>query len=172
MQIRLPRSSAPSVALPAPLPTFALPRARAAVVLVVDDEETVLEMTGRLLRRLGHEVIEASRPEVALRILEAGGISLLITDVVMPEMDGAELCAAARRFQPGLPVLFMSGYDPGLLAPFEAHDVLHKPFTSERLASAVAAALTHGTGPAGVAVGSAGVSVMARGSGEAPNHQK
>jgi hypothetical protein len=42
----------------------------------------------------------------------------------------------------------MSGYDPGLLLPFEAHDVLHKPFTREQLATAVASALAHGTGAA------------------------
>lgn len=67
--------------------------------------------------------------------------ALILPAAVMPVMNGAELAAAARKLCPTLPVLFMSGYDPGLLEQFEAHDVLQKPFTLEQLGQAVTHAL-------------------------------
>jgi len=122
----------------------------AAHLLVVDDEVLVLEVTTRLLRRLGYTVSAASRPSDALELLtrEGNKVSLLLTDVVMADMNGADLAAAARRVQPDLPVVFMSGYDPGLVAQFETHDVLQKPFSREQLGRAIQAALS--PDPAGV----------------------
>ena len=112
-------------------------------VLVVDDEEQVRRLTARLLRRKGYEVLEADHPQAALRQLVEGTlpIDLLLTDVVMPEMSGVQLAAAARSHLPGLGVLFMSGYEPGLLNDIDARDVLQKPFTPAQLAHAVATAL-------------------------------
>jgi two-component system, cell cycle sensor histidine kinase and response regulator CckA len=112
-------------------------------VLVVDDEARVLEITANLLRRLGYAVLEAQTPETAVGLLttHAGQISLLLTDVVMPAMNGAELALAARRIDPHLAVVFMSGYDPGLLERFETAEVLRKPFSPEQLAAVVSAAL-------------------------------
>ncbi|HKO90112.1 MAG TPA: ATP-binding protein [Polyangiaceae bacterium] len=143
--VALPRSEAP--ALPSTLPQDQERPERspsAAHLLVVDDEVLVLEVTTRLLRRLGYTVSAASRPSDALELLtrEGGKVSLLLTDVVMADMNGADLAAAARRMQPDLPVVFMSGYDPGLVAQFETHDVLHKPFSREQLGRAIKAALS------------------------------
>ena len=109
----------------------------------MDDEELVLATTASLLQRLGYSVLTASRPGAALELLksEREGISLLVTDVVMPDMNGAELAAAARELIPDLRVLFISGYDAGFLEPFDAPNVLQKPFSRELLERAVAKAL-------------------------------
>jgi signal transduction histidine kinase/CheY-like chemotaxis protein len=143
MRITLPRSELPvqdaPVSSDAPAPQTQVREA----LLVVDDEDQVRRLTARLLRRQGYEVIEADHPQAALEHLRSGAppIGLLLTDVVMPEMSGVELAAAARKLQPALPVVFMSGYEPGLMAAFEAADVLQKPFTLPQLAQAVVTAL-------------------------------
>ena len=139
MSIRLPASDQRGIeALRRPRDNPSVDE-RSHRLLVVDDEERVLEVTTRLLVRLGYRVVEASRPDVALGLLaqHRDQISLLLTDVVMPVMNGAELARAARKLCPALPVLFMSGYDPGFLEQVEAHDVLQKPFTLEQLGQAV-----------------------------------
>nr|WP_253201261.1 response regulator [Sphingomonas quercus] len=95
------------------------------------------------MRELGYRVLEAHDGPAALRLLERqeGPIDLLFTDVVMPEMTGSELAAEARKAQPGLRVLYTSGYtrnaivhggrlDPGV-------EVIVKPFTFEALAQKV-----------------------------------
>ncbi len=113
------------------------------VVLVVEDEEAVRGMTGRLLESEGYQVLTASDGVEALEALRShiGRLDLVITDVVMPSMNGRELAAQLRQLRPGLPVLFMSGYTDdemvrrGLIEP--DHPFLSKPFTLEILASAV-----------------------------------
>jgi signal transduction histidine kinase len=146
MIVRLPMSNERGIESPRRLRHNPSVDERSHRLLVVDDEERVLEVTTRLLVRLGYRVVEASRPDVALGLLEQhrDQISLLLSDVVMPVMNGAELAAAARKLCPQLPVLFMSGYDPGLLEQFQAHDVLQKPFTLEQLGQAVTRALEGG----------------------------
>jgi CheY-like chemotaxis protein/anti-sigma regulatory factor (Ser/Thr protein kinase) len=113
-------------------------------VLLVDDEELVLATTASLLKRLGYSVLTANRPVAALELLrrERGNVSLLVTDVVMPDMNGAELAAAARELIPELRVLFISGYDAGFLEPFDARNVLQKPFSREQLERAVGKTLS------------------------------
>jgi len=143
--VELPRSDANTRPSSAPRDKGRSERSPSpAHLLVVDDEVLVLEVTARLLRRLGYTVSAASRPSDALELLtrEGGKVSLLLTDVVMADMNGADLAAAARRVQPDLPVVFMSGYDPGLVAQFETHDVLQKPFSREQLGRAIRAALS------------------------------
>jgi CheY-like chemotaxis protein len=112
-------------------------------VLLVDDDELVLATTASLLQRLGYGVLTANGPRAALELLtrERGAFSLLVTDVVMPDMNGAELARAARELVPELKVLFISGYDAGFLEPFDAPNVLQKPFSREQLEQAVAKAL-------------------------------
>jgi signal transduction histidine kinase/CheY-like chemotaxis protein len=149
--VELPRSDAATRPSGAPREQGRSERSpSAAHLLVVDDEVLVLEVTARLLRRLGYTVSAASRPSDALELLtrEGGKVSLLLTDVVMADMNGADLAAAARRVQPDLPVVFMSGYDPGLVAQFETHDVLQKPFSREQLGRAIRAALAGDPSPA------------------------
>jgi CheY-like chemotaxis protein len=107
-------------------------------------------MTSRSLREYGYGVVEASGGHQALGVLERGDgrIDLLVTDVVLPGMDGPELARRAAELRPELPVLFISGYTDdeilrrGLLQ--EGQPFLQKPFTPEALAAKVAALLNEG----------------------------
>ena len=120
------------------------PRAAGEQVLLVEDEPAVRLMASRALQEYGYRVLEAADGREALRLLEGHqrSIHMVVTDVVMPGMDGPELARRAQRLHPGLPVLFMSGYTDdeivrrGLLEvgqPF-----LQKPFTPEALGEQVA----------------------------------
>ena len=103
-------------------------------LLVVEDEDGVRRVVERILTGHGHEVLTAAHPDEALAIASQGTpIDMLITDVVMPGMSGPQLAARLTEQQPGLPVLFISGYtdSPGEL-PRGAH-LLRKPFTSAAL---------------------------------------
>ncbi len=121
-------------------------------ILVVEDDVDVRDFTVECLRELGYRVIEAHDGSSALHQLERfdGAIDLLFTDVVMPRMSGAELTVQARRRQPGLKVLYTSGYtrnavdqngrlDPGV-------EMIPKPFTFEALAQKVRDVLDSGNG--------------------------
>jgi two-component system cell cycle sensor histidine kinase/response regulator CckA len=116
----------------------------AGTVLVAEDEPTVREIVGRVLRTQGHEVIEAGDGAEALA---AAGpdvrIGLLVTDVVMPRMGGRELAERLRAQRPGLRVLFVSGYSDDALgdAGDPATGFLAKPFLAAELAAAVRALL-------------------------------
>jgi two-component system, cell cycle sensor histidine kinase and response regulator CckA len=109
-------------------------------LLVVEDEDGVRRVLDRILTRHGHEVLTAAHPDEALELVNDGAsIDMLITDVVMPGMSGPQLAARLTELQPGLPVLFISGYtdSPGEL-PAGA-TLLRKPFTSAALLREVAA---------------------------------
>jgi len=143
-RIYLPRLEEPAAAVetrPAPAadPT---PRRR-GTILLVEDEEGVRALARRILAAQGYTVVEADGPRRALELLEEhdGPIELLLTDVVMPEMDGAELAARVTALRPETRVLFMSGYTDdaiagrGLIA--EGGRFLQKPFTPDGLVSKV-----------------------------------
>ncbi|REJ73457.1 MAG: hybrid sensor histidine kinase/response regulator [Acidobacteria bacterium] len=115
-------------------------------ILLVDDEEPLRRLVERILGDLGYRVIAAPDPIQALEMLDAGDVrvDLLISDVVMPEMDGRTLAARARRRRPGLPVVFTSGYVPGVhLREDEGPGTrfLQKPVSRRTLAAAARAAL-------------------------------
>jgi CheY-like chemotaxis protein len=120
------------------------PRASGEVVLLVEDEPVVRQMASRVLQEYGYGVIEASDGREALGLLERGDgkIRLMVTDVVMPGMDGRELARRAEALSPGLPVLYMSGYTDdeivrrGLLEA--GQPFLQKPFNPETLGGQVA----------------------------------
>lgn len=104
-------------AAPAPAPAKpARPQARdlsgAGRILFVEDEDAVRGVAAKLLRARGYEVIEAASGEEALELAEehAGSIDLMISDVVMPGMQGPDLLKAARVYLGGAPVMFISGY--------------------------------------------------------------
>jgi two-component system cell cycle sensor histidine kinase/response regulator CckA len=112
------------------------------VVVVVEDEESVRTMTGRLLESEGYGFVGAADGREALELIRKGGrVDLVITDVAMPGLNGRELADQVKRLRPELPVLFMSGYTDdemvrrGLLEP--DHPFLSKPFTPEALAAKV-----------------------------------
>jgi len=125
-----------------------LPEGRGEVVLVVEDEDAVRQLAQRVLARNGYEVLEARSAGDALLLAERhdGSIDLLLTDVVMPKLDGPRLAARLRERLPRLVVLFMSGYDEEEVARRRvAKDggvLLQKPFTPRELLEAVRAALT------------------------------
>jgi CheY-like chemotaxis protein len=104
-------------------------------VLVVEDDEDVRAYTVGILRELGYRVIEATGGATALQVLDRGDqdVSLLLTDVVMPQMSGSELAEAARQRRPDLRILFMSGYPRDAITRGgrveTGIDLLSKPFT-------------------------------------------
>ncbi|HEY3899101.1 MAG TPA: response regulator [Chthoniobacter sp.] len=112
-------------------------------ILVVEDEQIVRNLVCEVLRSHGYRVLATGRGDEALRILqmEERDIDLLISDVVMPEMNGVELAQRVRQGSPRSRVLFVSGYsesdmaDQGLEAV--AFQVLQKPFTPDTLARKV-----------------------------------
>ncbi|MFD1612367.1 PAS domain-containing protein [Sphingomonas tabacisoli] len=112
-------------------------------VLVVEDDDDVRAHTVGLLRELGYRVIEAHDGASALRLLDKQEqpIMLLVTDIVMPEMSGSELAQVARARQPGLKVLFTSGYTRDAITDKDRLDegveLLAKPFTFGAIAAKV-----------------------------------
>lgn len=109
-------------------------------ILLVEDELNLLQMGKEMLEKLGYLVLPSNTPEQALKIAEehSGEIHLLLTDVVMPKMNGRDLATRILAMKPGLRCLFMSGYtadiitDQGILA--EDINFLQKPFSLQGLA--------------------------------------
>jgi two-component system, cell cycle sensor histidine kinase and response regulator CckA len=112
-------------------------------ILLVEDEEALLQMSRRMLERLGYTVLPAHGPGEALRLAKdlGGAIHLLITDVVMPEMNGRDLASAVRDLVPGLRCIYMSGYTADFIASQGVLDkgitYLQKPFCRSELAATV-----------------------------------
>jgi two-component system cell cycle sensor histidine kinase/response regulator CckA len=112
-------------------------------VLVVEDEPAVRALMVRVLRGLGYNVLEAGEGNTAIQVAREhqGPIHLLLTDVVMPQMDGRMVASLLQDAYEGLRVLYVSGYATDVLARYgvRAEDVafLHKPFTGANLASKV-----------------------------------
>jgi two-component system cell cycle sensor histidine kinase/response regulator CckA len=110
-------------------------------VLLVEDEPMVRTVAERALTRHGYKVLTANNGEDALEILNAGEeVNLLISDVVMPLMDGPTMVREARKDRPELPILFMSGYaEEQLRKSIDIDNVafLPKPFSVQELAEAV-----------------------------------
>ena len=116
-------------------------------LLLVEDEPTILRMTTMMLQRLGYRVLAADNPEQAIALAEAYAdkIQLMITDVVMPEMNGRELAARLREIHPEIKVLFMSGYTADVIAHRSVLEkgvnFIQKPFSKKDLADKVRGAL-------------------------------
>jgi DNA-binding NtrC family response regulator len=110
--------------------------------LIVEDDEGVRVVASRILREQGYTVLEARRASEARRIWEKHGdsVELLLTDVVMPDMNGPKLAEELSQNRPGLRVLYMSGYPGagGLGAPRGGPlACIEKPFTPVSLAAKV-----------------------------------
>ncbi|RZJ24231.1 MAG: response regulator, partial [Brevundimonas sp.] len=114
------------------------------VVLVVDDDDAVREVTAGILADLGYLTIEAGSGGAALDLFEKrADICAVILDFAMPGMNGAEVARAMQRSRPAVPILFATGYaDAEALAAASDDRVVHKPFKAgelgEKLALAVA----------------------------------
>lgn len=154
VEVRPPAAAGVAEECPAPARAAAGEPAGRGVVLLVEDEELVRTLASRLLARDGYEVLEAADGTAALALAAAhgGDLDLLLCDVVMPGMGGLELAERLAAVRPGLPVLFMSGYNDPAVAGFASGGVeaalMPKPFTpaifSERVAAAIAAAPPRG----------------------------
>ena len=121
-------------------------------VLVVDDDSLVLNSTTLLLEDLGHRVICADSGAQALHCIEhEPDIDLMISDVAMPQMDGAQLAEAMRQLRPELPVILATGYAQDLVGLASTLPRLFKPYTQLQLLEAVTQALeqTPGKGDRG-----------------------
>src|SRR4051812_45619568 len=124
-----------------------------ARVLVVDDSRTVRAIVSQQLSGAGHEVLEAADGKGGLALFVRTSPDLVISDVVMPEMDGFEILGAIRRAAPATPLILMSGGGRALRVDdllrsaklLGARQVLRKPFSSEELLRVVEGALSAGT---------------------------
>jgi CheY-like chemotaxis protein len=111
------------------------------VILLVEDEPGILRSTTRMLEHLGYQVLAAGSPSQALHLAEQhrGALHLILTDVIMPEMNGRELADALLASRPRLRRLFMSGYTADVIAKRgvldEGIDFLEKPFSRQGLAA-------------------------------------
>jgi two-component system CheB/CheR fusion protein len=111
-------------------------------ILLVEDEDAVRELVHTVLEARGYRVMEARNGREGLKLCEshAGGIDLLVTDVVMPELGGRELAEMAVKMRPGLKVLYMSGHTQDVILKEGVQQgaaFLHKPFTPLQLAQKV-----------------------------------
>jgi PAS domain S-box-containing protein len=114
---------------------------RKLCVLVVDDDPLVLMNTTAMLEDLGHEVVEATSGEQALRVLRRpNGVDLVITDHLMPGITGIQLIAAIRSERADLPIILATGYAELQDSTAAAVPRLSKPFVQDDLATAIAAA--------------------------------
>ncbi|MDK9708845.1 MAG: PAS domain S-box protein [Desulforhopalus sp.] len=116
-------------------------------ILLVEDEPMILELTQAMLDTLGYTVLAAATPGEAMRLARdySGGIHLLMTDVVMPEMNGRDLARNVLRLHPDIKRLFMSGYTANVIAHHGVLDegvhFLQKPFNLQDLAAKIREAL-------------------------------
>ncbi|MEQ9640130.1 MAG: response regulator [Alphaproteobacteria bacterium] len=116
-----------------------------ARILVAEDTEAVRSFVVRALQLQGHEVDSAGDGAAALEKLAVAEFDLLLTDIVMPVMDGIALALKAARDYPAMRILMMTGYAEAKRRAYNMesliHDVISKPFTADEIQQAVARAL-------------------------------
>ena len=138
-KVYLPRHKAKTTPLPEKRPDNLSERSH-ETILLVEDEPAILGMTTMMLERQGYTVVGAGTPGEAIRLAteHAGDIHLLMTDVVMPEMNGRDLAKNILSLYPHLKCLFMSGYTADVIAHHgvldEGVNFIQKPFSSRGLA--------------------------------------
>jgi CheY-like chemotaxis protein len=116
-------------------------------MLLVEDQQEILAMARAMLESFGYSVLAASTPDKALQLAEehAGKISLLLTDVVMPKMNGRDLAQRLQALYPDLICMFMSGYTSDVITHRGVLDegvhFIQKPFSMQSLAAKVREAL-------------------------------
>jgi two-component system, cell cycle sensor histidine kinase and response regulator CckA len=111
-------------------------------ILVVDDETAVRRFAARVLQREGYGIYEAVDGVEALEMVQNGaaGVEVVVSDIVMPRLNGVELMQALAISRPELPVLLMTGYATGALTDLGIAvpcGIVPKPFTAERLVAEV-----------------------------------
>lgn len=142
--IYLPVAAAETAAAPGPRGDE---NGRGGTVMLVEDEAPVRNLASRILRQAGFNVVEACAAEEAIRLFQAmpSPIDLLVTDVIMPGLNGRQLAERLTLEQPGLKVLYISGYTSGIVGMDGVLDndeaLLRKPFTPDSLVSRVRSAV-------------------------------
>ena len=115
-----------------------------ARILLIDDEDNVRATLRKVLEAAGHEVLEAANGEQALRLEEAGPLDLVVTDIIMPQMDGFGSIHLLRKRDPELAILAVTGGTADYLQVAKEHgasDVLQKPFDNQTLLKTVSSLL-------------------------------
>jgi signal transduction histidine kinase/CheY-like chemotaxis protein len=112
------------------------------VVLLVDDDSAVREVTAGMLTDLGYRVVEAGSGGAALEMLDRAHVDLALLDFAMPGMNGAEVAKEIRIRRPNIPILFATGYaDAAIKTELSEEQILQKPFDDQQLAMKLAAVL-------------------------------
>jgi len=112
-------------------------------VLLCEDQPDILDVCHRILEQQGYLVIPAATPHEAIRIasIQKGVVDLLLTDVVMPEMNGSELAEKIQSICPSVKTLFMSGYTADIIASHgvveDGVNFIQKPFSGKQLVRSV-----------------------------------
>jgi len=147
-KIYLPRCEAETAHVPSEQ-VAGKPPTGTETILLVEDDEAILDLSKMILENLGYTVLAAHTTRHATDLVEdhPGDIHLLITDVVMPEMNGRELAEKLRAIRPNLKCLYMSGYTANVIAHRgildEGLNFIQKPFGSDDLAAKVRQVLDH-----------------------------
>lgn len=133
-----------------PFPAAEMPRGHGELVLVVDDESSILHITRQTLEAFGYRVLiaEDGAQAIGLYALNRAEVAVVLTDIVMPVMDGVGLAAALRRLSPDVRIVAASGFsspaNPARLAEVGIRHFLAKPYTAEALLETLRRALAEG----------------------------
>ena len=147
-KIYLPQFKAETAQVPSGVAAGKRPTGK-ETLLLVEDDEAILNLSKMMLEELGYKVLAAPTPRLAIHLVEdhPGDIDLLITDVVMPEMNGRELAEKLSAIRPDLKCLYMSGYTADLIAHHGILDkgvnFIQKPFGRDSFAARVRQVLGH-----------------------------
>ncbi len=147
VRIYLPRSDIEEAAAEAEQDREPASGNSAEIILVVEDDEDVRAYLIEILRELEYRVVPAADAQSALQVIEQFDeeIGLLLTDVILPGMNGRELARKAQMIRPGLKVLFMTGYSRNAIVHQGRLDpdveLIQKPITRDQLAARIRAML-------------------------------
>ena len=127
------------------------PIAKSRRILFVDDDPEIVDVAKQILSRAGFQVLSSQNGKQALAVFDRQPVDLVITDLVMPELDGLELIKELRRRSPALPIVAISGDFGGRFLRVAMHlgaqGSLLKPFSREELLQAVRTVLGAGSEP-------------------------
>ena len=151
VKIYFPRAVGSDITLQSESTSLPKRGVRGAVILLVDDDSEVREVTASILRELGHVVIEVGSGGGALDLLDQNPhIDLVILDIAMPGMNGMEVARQVRIKSPTRPIMFVTGYaDTSALGDIDDTQVVRKPFIGNELAEKVQTALAKSAGNSG-----------------------